>query len=268
MPIVLGIEYDGAQYHGWQSQTGLASVQQQVELALSQVAASPVKIYCAGRTDKAVHATQQVVHFESRVARRHDAWLLGANRYLPRDIRIIWVTACDDTFHARFSAISRQYCYLIYNDVVPSALFYSQMTWVYEALDVELMQQGAEYLLGEHDFSSFRAAQCQANHARRCVEFIQFQRYHHVIAMRIKANSFLHHMVRNIMGALLKVGKGEVSPCWIKKVLLAQDRTQAAATAPANGLYLTNIQYPEQFQLANNERLPLLYPMSYNMSVE
>lgn len=243
MRIALGIEYDGTNYYGWQRQLNVASIAEEVEAALSKIAASPITVICAGRTDAGVHACGQVVHFDTVAMRPDSAWILGTNSYLPDDIRVLWARQVSPDFHARYSATSRQYRYIIYNHKVASALLRHRAMWWSRALNEKLMQEAAQNLIGEHDFSSFRGSGCQAKTAKRCVMSLDVVRSGAMINIDIKANAFLMHMVRNIVGVLLKVGVGEKSPAWVKDVLLARDRKLAAIAAPACGLYLTKVEY-------------------------
>lgn len=249
MRFALGVEYDGSQYSGWQRQSHAASVQQLVEIALGQVANAPVEVFCAGRTDAGVHGTGQVIHFETSSPRPEKAWVLGGNAHLPTDIRIKWAAQVPDTFHARFSATARRYRYLIKNTAVRPAIGCAYFTWVRDVLNAENMHQAAQCLLGELDFKSFQAAECQSKSSFRYMEFIQIYRQHDLVIVDLQANAFLHHMVRNIVGSLLQIGVGRKPVDWMQSVLGAKDRCQAGVTAPANGLYLIDVTYPEQFEL-------------------
>lgn len=245
MRIALGIEYDGSGFSGWQMQShGTRTVQGVLEHALSIVADEPVQVVCAGRTDTGVHATGQVVHFDTTAERPDKAWVLGVNAHLPDDVASLWACAVGDDFSARFSASARLYRYVILNRRARSAVLAGKVTWRYESIDVAAMHEAAQVLIGEQDFSSFRAAACQAEHARRCVHFVNVQRQGDFIYIDIEANAFLHHMVRNIVGSLLKVGTGEQPVGWIGELLALRDRTQAGITAPADGLYLVKVTYP------------------------
>lgn len=249
--IALGIEYLGTRFSGWQSQTGLRCVQSEVERVLSKVADEPITIICAGRTDAGVHAHGQVVHFETQALRDDRSWLLGANTQLPKDISVTWVKQVDADFHARFSAISRTYHYQIYNRLARSAVNESRATWVYHSLDVDAMHSSAQVLVGEHNFTSFRTSECQAKSPIRTLQSIKLERQNEWVFCRVKANAFLHHMVRNLMGSLIMVGRGERSEAWIQEVLIKQDRTIAGPTAPPDGLYLHAVEYPSKFELPN-----------------
>ncbi len=257
--LVIGIEYEGSAYCGWQRQSHSPSVQEQLEQALSFVADSPVELVCAGRTDTGVHACEQVAHFVTPATRSHRSWLLGANCRLPRDIRILWVSSIEASFHARFSAVARSYRYIIQNSSVPSALFHNKVCWEHKPLDDVIMHRAAQLLLGEHDFSSFRAAGCQAKSPIRHIEQIEVSRQQDMIYLDIRANAFLHHMVRNIAGSLISIGKAEQTIEWIEDVLHQRDRRQAAMTAPATGLYFVRACYPQSFELPQRERKPVLF---------
>ncbi len=259
MKYALGIEYRGSAYCGWQRQSHCDSVQQHLEQALGFVADHNIELACAGRTDSGVHALDQVAHFESTAERSERAWLRGANSRIPRDIRIRWVTAVDDDFHARFSAKARSYRYLIFNNAVPSGLFHDLSAWEFRQLDEQSMHDAAQSLLGEHDFSSFRAAGCQAKSASRNIQNISVIRQGDQVILDIKANAFLYHMVRNIAGSLIVVGQGNKDTDWISSLLAARNRNLAAPTAPAAGLYFLRAHYDEQFKLPINDKKPVLF---------
>jgi len=250
--IILGVEYDGSGFCGWQWQPFKRSVQQVLEEALSRVANQPVSIICAGRTDAGVHALEQVVHFDVIVKRELHAWMLGGNSNLPDDVRIIWAKQALGDFHARYSAIARFYRYIILNRPAKSALCRRQMTWCYPALDVEKMHQAAQYLIGEHDFSSFRAQGCQSKSPCRVLYFIDVYRDGDKIIIDISANAFVHHMVRNIAGALMEIGMGKHPVDWTQSLLDVKSRKLAGITAPPHGLYLTGVYYPECYGLAKH----------------
>jgi tRNA pseudouridine38-40 synthase len=256
MRIALGIEYDGSQYHGWQAQKslqkGLATVQGELQTALSKIANEPIQLYCAGRTDAGVHATGQVVHFDTTAKRHPDAWIWGTNSHLPRDIVVRWAKSVDYGFHARFSALARRYRYVIYNNPIRPALLSHRVTWNYYALDVKAMQKAASYFLGEQDFSSFRSSECSSNTPMRNITELTINRQHDLVMVEIEANAFLHHMVRNIAGVLMKIGSGWERPEWAKEVLEARDRRKAAETAPPHGLYLIKVRYPELYTFPNS----------------
>ena len=255
----LGIEYSGSNYCGWQHEKHCLSVQEHLQQAIAFVANHPVQLVCAGRTDAGVHAVEQVVHFESDSQRDSRAWILGSNTRMPRDIRIKWIKRVDQKFHARFSAVARSYRYIIQNSSVPSAIFHDKTTWEYRPLDHEKMQQCAQVLIGEHDFSSFRATGCQAKSANRNVHSIDIIRQGDFIYLDIKANAFLYHMVRNIAGSLMVVGSGDRSIEWFAEVFAARDRSQADVTAPAAGLFLLRAFYPEVYNLPHAKQKPVLF---------
>lgn len=262
--IALGIEYNGTQFNGYQFQKhGTRTVQEELEKALSKVANEPVQLTCAGRTDAGVHATGQVVHFDTTAKRELKAWVLGGNSNSPRDISVNWARQVNDSFNARFSAVSRSYRYILYNGIVRSAVFQHNAAWSYMDLEASVMHQAAQYLVGEHDFSAFRAAQCQATHAIREIHKVRVHRNAKYVIMDIQANAFLHHMVRNIMGSLMVVGRGEQPVEWIQEILQGRDRTLAGETAPAAGLYLVNVEYPKQYDLPVSGWLPVLTGPEY-----
>ncbi|MFA6037109.1 MAG: tRNA pseudouridine(38-40) synthase TruA [Legionellales bacterium] len=241
--IALGIEYDGSGYHGWQIQPNQNTVEGQLERALSKIADSPINVTCAGRTDVGVHALGQVVHFDSPVDRPLDNWVRGTNTMLPADIVVKWAKIVPKDFHARFSAQSRSYEYVIYNAPIRSALYAHNTTWHRLPLNHELMNLAAQYLIGMHDFSAFRDSQCQAKTATRTIIALTLTRDGQFVKMNITANAFLHHMVRNIIGVLLPIGAGLKEPIWAKEVLESRDRTIAGITAPSQGLTLVAVQY-------------------------
>lgn len=251
MRIALGIEYDGSLYHGWQAQKsvtkGLPTIQAEVQRALSRVADHPVQLFCAGRTDAGVHATGQVVHFDTEAKRHNDAWIWGGNSYLPGNIAIRWAKSVDYGFHARFAATSRRYRYIIYNTPIRPAILSGRVTWHYYELDAERMHIAAQYLLGEQDFSSFRASECSSKTAMRNVMEVSVSRNNEFVTIEIEANAFLHHMVRNLAGALMRIGAGWEQPEWLQTVLAARDRRAAAETASAHGLYLVQVRYPKPY---------------------
>jgi tRNA pseudouridine38-40 synthase len=250
--IVLGIEYDGSGFCGWQFQTERRSIQAELERALSKVADHPVTCICAGRTDAGVHALEQVVHFDTTAEREPYSWVMGGNTHLPDDVRILWAKPAAGDFHARYSAIARFYRYIILNRPVKSALTPTQTTWCYAPLDADLMHQAAQHLLGHHDFSSFRAQGCQSKSPFRQMHFVDVYREGDRVIMDIAANAFLHHMVRNIAGSLIAVGAGKQSVEWIQDLLTVKKRALAGITAPPHGLYLGGVFYPEYYQLANH----------------
>ncbi|MGL4381354.1 MAG: tRNA pseudouridine(38-40) synthase TruA [Vibrio sp.] len=249
MRIALGIEYDGTHYYGWQRQRDVKSVQQALETALSKIANHPVEVQCAGRTDAGVHGTGQVVHFDTTAERQMAGWTMGCNANLPKDIAVRWANVVSDEFHARFSATARRYRYVIYNHAYRPGILSSGVSHYHGELDVEKMQQAGQYLLGENDFTSFRAVHCQSRSPWRNVMHLNVTRHGNYVVIDIKANAFVHHMVRNITGSLITVGRGEQPPEWIAWLLAQKNRTLAAATAKAEGLYLVSVDYPSHFGL-------------------
>ncbi len=254
MRIALGIEYDGTAYNGWQRQRNGVGIQSLVEKALSVVADDAIEVTCAGRTDSGVHASGQVVHFDSAAERATHGWLLGANSNLPDDISVCWAREVSQEFHARFSATARHYRYRILNQTSRSSLNRYRAWWVHQPLDARLMQAGADYLLGAHDFSAFRAAGCQASSPCREVQSMTIKRNQSWISLEVTANAFLQHMVRNICGALVSVGSGERAPEWVKQILDNRDRRQGGIAAPAHGLTLVGVTYPDHFTLNDTQR--------------
>ncbi|RKS84738.1 tRNA pseudouridine(38-40) synthase [Orbus hercynius] len=257
MKIALGIEYDGSKYSGWQRQQHVSSVQQKIEEALSRIADETITVFCAGRTDAGVHATGQVIHFETEANRPINAWAMGTNTHLPSNIAIKWAQTVDESFHARFSAQARRYRYIIYNHHYRHAILNQGITHYYIPLNEVKMHQAAQYLLGENDFSAFRAAQCQSLSPWRNIHHISVTRFDRYLVIDIQANAFVHHMVRNIVGSLIEVGNGHQTEAWIRDLLLSQDRTQAAATAKPDGLYLVDVIYPAQFELPRTPLGPI-----------
>jgi tRNA pseudouridine38-40 synthase len=247
--IALGIEYDGTSYNGWQRQKTGIGVQQRLEEALSVVANETVDVCCAGRTDTGVHASGQVIHFDTASERSSRGWLLGANSNLPDDIGVTWVTPVSDEFHARFSATARSYRYVILNRLQRSPLYRNRAWWVYEPLDAGRMDSAAQALVGQHDFSAFRAAGCQASTATREITGIKVTRRGDWITLEVTANAFLQHMVRNIMGSLAAIGTGERDAGWLAAVLASRDRKAGGIAAPPHGLTLVAVDYPESYAI-------------------
>jgi tRNA pseudouridine38-40 synthase len=259
MRIALGLEYDGSRFTGWQTQPGGTAVQDAVEHALHEFVGTQVATICAGRTDAGVHATYQVVHFDVAVERPLEAWVRGVNAHLPSAVAVRWSRQVREDFHARFSATGRRYDYWLLNDPVRSPLAHTRVGWVFRPLDEAAMHVAAQRLLGEHDFTSFRAAECQARSPVRELRQCDVQRFGRLIRIRVAANAFLHHMVRNLVGTLVYVGLGRQEVDWPAQVLAARDRAQAAPTFAAEGLYLTHVQYDPAFDLpAPADALPLL----------
>ncbi|SEO68017.1 tRNA pseudouridine(38-40) synthase TruA [Aquisalimonas asiatica] len=249
MRIAMGVEYLGGRYAGWQQQHHCDSVQARVEAALSRVADHPVQVVCAGRTDAGVHGLGQVIHFDTPARRNMHGWRLGGTTYLPDDIALTWAQPVAPMFDARRSALQRHYRYVILNRPVRPAWLHGQVAWTWKPLDAQRMHAGAQHLLGERDFTSFRAVACQAAHAWREVTRVDVARDGDFIYLDVSANAFLHHMVRNIAGTLMTVGAGERPPDWVAEVLSARDRTVGGMTAPAAGLYMVAVDYPEAFRL-------------------
>ena len=246
MRIALGIEYDGTAYNGWQRQRTGVGVQERLEDALAKVADEVVEVTCAGRTDSGVHASGQVVHFDTQSERTMRGWLLGANSNLPDDISVAWARQVDDAFHARFSALSRTYQYLILNRLERSALYRHRAWWVHQPLDTDLMHSAAQVLVGQHDFSAFRAAGCQAANAVRELSSITIRRVDDWVGLQVTANAFLQHMVRNIMGTLVAIGSGNAAANWAADVLASEDRKKGGVAAPPHGLTLVDVRYPTE----------------------
>lgn len=251
-----GLEYDGSDFAGWQRQQGERTVQGEVETALSVVADEPVSVIAAGRTDAGVHASAQVVHCDVHCRRSLYGWLRGTNSNLPPDIVVTWVREVPPTFHARYSATARHYRYLILERSTRPALMRRHAAWSYRMLDVERMQLAAQSLIGEHDFSAFRGAHCQAHSPVRTLHELHIMRRAEWVVIEVKANAFLYHMVRNLVGTLLVVGQGDAPPQWPAEVLAGRDRCRAGQTAPARGLTLSGIDYPEHFGLPCGPRPP------------
>lgn len=249
MKIALGVEYDGSAFHGWQFQGDVRSVQETLEQALSKVADHPVTVHCAGRTDTGVHATGQVVHFETGASRSVRSWILGTNSNLPDDVSIAWAKEMPNDFHARFSAVGRHYRYQIINRSYRSALWRQRAVWVHHPLDAPCMHRAAQLLVGTHDFSSYRALGCQAKHPVRTIHSLVVRREEEMVSIEVHANAFLHHMVRNIAGVLIAIGKGDQAESWAEEVLALRDRTLGGVTAPPQGLCLTQVEYPAAFGL-------------------
>jgi tRNA pseudouridine38-40 synthase len=250
MRIAFGVEYDGSRFSGWQWQRETRTVQDCVESAVSVVAnAGGVRVHCAGRTDAGVHACEQVIHFDTQAARDPRSWVLGVNANLPDDVNVLWARPLADDFHARFSAHSRAYRYVILNRDSRSALLDKRAVVEHRPLELESMQRAAVDLVGQHDFSAFRAQGCQANSPIRTVKQVKISRNGPLIFVDIEANAFLQHMVRNIAGVLLAIGRGKARPGWLREVLETRDRSRGGITAPPHGLYLMRVGYPARFDL-------------------
>ena len=253
MRVALGIEYEGSNYAGFQRQTTLKTVQGELERAISIVANEKIEIQCAGRTDAGVNATGQVVHFDTNAQRSERSWIMGTNVNLPDDIAVTFAKIVDDSFHARFSAKARRYRYIISNTVYRPGILNKGVSVYQGNFDIEKMQEAADYIIGEHDFSSFRAADDESRTSMRCVHFVKITRFGQYIVFDIAANAFLMHMVRNIVGSLLTVGNGQNSVQWFKDMFDAKDRNQAGPTAKPYGLYLVDVTYPNDFNLPKRD---------------
>jgi len=249
MRIAAIVEYDGTGFSGWQLQDGTRTVQGEVEAAISTVADEAVRITVAGRTDAGVHATGQVIHFDTNAERSPYSWVNGVNANLPNDVVLRWANPVSEDFHARFTATGREYHYVILNRPNRPSLMRGKVTWERRPLDAARMQEAANDLLGEHDFSSYRTVHCQAKSPVRELRALRVTRTENRVVLSVYANAFLHHMVRNIAGVLIYIGSGEREVGWAKEVLELRDRTQGGITAPADGLYLTRVEYPESFQI-------------------
>ena len=259
--IALGLEYDGRAFCGWQTQPSGCSVQDTLEAALSIIHGSPVHTITAGRTDAGVHASAQVVHFDAINPRPESAWVRGVNAHLPSEVSVLWARPVAPNFDARRSALERRYRYLLLNRPVRSALLAGKVGWVHDALDVAAMREAAEQLLGTHDFSAFRAAECQAKSPVRDLREASVVRQGEFVMFEFRANAFLHHQVRNMVGALVWVGLRRRPPEWMAEVLAARDRSRAAATFAADGLYLAGVQYDAHWGLPESSGMiaPLVF---------
>lgn len=244
----MGISYNGSSFCGWQTQSNLCSVQDTIENALYNFSGSKkTKVVCAGRTDAGVHAANQVIHFDTSLNREIESWVRGVNSFLPNSVSVTWAQLVDKDFHARFSAISRTYSYIIYCSKVRSAIYNDLVGWSFYDLDIDLMRSAMNLLVGKHDFSSFRSSQCQSKTPIRTIYSASINRHGSFMVLTITANAFLHHMIRNIVGSLIHIGRGNRDPIWIKELLLAKDRTKGFSTYSPNGLYLIDIEYPLNF---------------------
>lgn len=263
--IALGLAYDGSAWQGWQTQPHGQTVQDRFEAALGEFSGAgvPLATVCAGRTDTGVHAAMQVVHLDTELDRRDESWVRGVNAFLPDSIAVQWAQTVPDDFHARFSARSRTYVYLLWRGRVRPALWAGRAGWCFQPLDLDAMRQAARALLGEHDFSSFRSAQCQARHPVRTLHKLDIEERGPFVVFTLRANAFLHHMVRNLVGALLQVGQGRESAAWMAQLLQARDRRLGAPTFMADGLYLCAIEYAEGYALpALDGGATLLWPFT------
>ena len=256
--VAIAFEYDGRNFHGWQFQkSGVRTVEGELSKAVAKVADHPVDLVCAGRTDAGVHASYQVAHFETASSRNLRSWVMGINTASPGDIAVHWAGPGLADFHARFSATYRRYRYIIHNDAVRSGIQKGQVSWVYRQLDAGRMDQAAQHLVGEHDFSAFRAAGCQSRSPVRFLEAISVTRKGQFVILDVQANAFLHHMVRNIAGALIAVGSDQRRVEWIREILESRDRRLAGVTAPPHGLYLVDVGYPGEFGIPAAECGPV-----------
>lgn len=249
MRIALGLEYEGSGYCGWQSQAGGGAVQDAVESALSMVADAPTRAVCAGRTDAGVHALAQVVHFDTQAVRPDTAWVRGVNAHLPASIAVRWAQRVPNDFHARFSALGRRYRYLLLNRAERPGLMARRVGWFHRPLNVDAMTAAAGLLLGEHDFSAFRSVECQAKSPVKTMRRAEISRQGDLVVFDFEASAFLHHMVRNLVGALVSVGKGARPPAWLGEILASRDRARGAATFDASGLYLVEVDYDPVWRL-------------------
>jgi tRNA pseudouridine38-40 synthase len=263
--LVLGVQYDGSGWHGWQTQPNGETVQDTLERALATFSKTPIATTCAGRTDAGVHAVEQVVHFDTGLIRPMYSWVNGVNAFLPASIVVLWAKEvpfenpeAQDNFHARFSAFARTYHYVLYNSPIRSPILSQRAGWVYRPLDVERMRQAAPNLIGEHDFTAFRAAACQAKSPVKHMYNIEIRQQGNLIVFSLRANAFLHHMVRNIVGALINIGAGKKEPEWLGQLLLSRDRSLSAPTFMPDGLYLAKIEYDKKWEIpqATTENLP------------
>jgi tRNA pseudouridine38-40 synthase len=248
------VEYDGSRFCGWQTQPNGCAVQDALERALGEIAGAPVTITCAGRTDAGVHALAQVVHYDAAASRPASAWVRGVNALLPPPCAVIWAREVAEEFHARYCALSRTYRYVLLNDAVRPAAAYGRVGWFHLPLDLDKMRVAAELLVGEHDFSAFRSAECRARSPVRKIRRLELYRRGSYVVFEIQANAFLHHMVRNIVGCLVYVGKGKHQPGWLAEVLAGRDRTRAAPTFDGAGLYLFDIEYEPRWGLPARSR--------------
>jgi len=260
MKILLSIQYDGKNYHGWQEQKNPNTIQGKIQESIFKFSQEKVKLFVAGRTDSGVHATNQFAHFESSLKRDEDKWILGLNSLLPDDIRINFVKYVEDDFHARFSVLSRTYRYVIYNNTIKPCINRNKVGWYYlNILDENKMQDAAKKLIGEKDFSCFRSANCQSNSPIRKINDIIITRENDYIYIDINANSFLYNMVRNLVGSLVLIGSGEKDINWMDDLIFSKDREKAGKQFPASGLFLVNIEYDSKYNLNNKIHYPRFF---------
>ena len=258
MRIVLVLEYDGSNYCGWQSQSESCAIQDAVEKALSAIAKEDIRVVTAGRTDAGVHAFYQVVHFDTLTSRPLSAWVRGVNAFLPEDISVLWAGEVPDDFHARYSAVERRYLYFLLNQSARPGVHHNKVGWFHVPLELETMQAAGKLLVGEHDFSSFRAAECQAKSPVRTITHLNIVRQGNLVIFDLRANSFLHHMVRNIIGCLVYIGKGKYSADWIGELLQHKNRMFAAPTFSAAGLYLAGVRYDPCWLIPEFSDFPII----------
>lgn len=254
MRVALAVEYDGAPYCGWQSQPSLCGVQDYLEIAIKNIAEHTVRIHAAGRTDTGVHGLAQIVHFDTETARPDSAWVRGVNAFLPESIRVLWAKIVGDAFHARFSAQQRSYQYLLINTPVTPAILATKAGWYHLPLNVAAMQTAIAHLRGEHDFSAFRASECQAKSPIKNLQIATVKQYGEQFIFEFAANAFLQHQVRNMVGALIYVGNGKHPPEFIQELLAQKDRTLSPPTFSPKGLYLAGVAYDAKFDLHNTQR--------------
>lgn len=257
MRVALGVEYDGSAFHGWQVQPGGGTVQDALQAALREIAGVSVDVVCAGRTDAGVHATGQVVHFDAPVERPLSAWVRGVNTFLPPAVAVRWAQPVADDFHARFAAFGRRYRYLLLNRPQRPGVWHGRAGWYHHALDTAAMQQAADHFVGEHDFSAFRAAECQAKSPVKTLRRAEVRRVGDLVVFDFEASAFLHHMVRNMVGSLVYVGQGKHAPGWIAELLGERDRRRAAPTFAAAGLYLVGVEYEAHWGLPGGDETSL-----------
>jgi tRNA pseudouridine38-40 synthase len=262
MRLALGVEYDGSRFLGWQTQPGGGTVQDALEAALAGIAGSAVGVTCAGRTDRGVHARAQVVHFDTEAERPDSAWVRGVNALLPESVAVLWSRRVDAQFHARYGAFARTYRYVLVNRPVRPALAARHAGWFHHPLDADRMQAAAALLTGEQDFSAFRSSECQAKSPVRTLHSLAIERRGERIDFVLRANAFLHHMVRNLVGTLVYVGKGKHPPQWAREVLMSRDRARAAPTFAAEGLYLEQVEYEPRWNLPLQARAFLDIPVT------
>lgn len=263
MKFAIGVSYSGAGLEGWQSQPSGNTVQDHLERALSEIGGERIALTAAGRTDAGVHASAQVAHFETSVSRPESAWVRGANSLLPPGIAVQWAAPVAEDFHARYSAVSRTYLYVLYNHAVRPALLEGHVGWFHLPLDIDSMREGASHLVGEHDFSSFRSAECQAKSPVRALHAAAVRASGAYVLFGFSANAFLHHMVRNLVGCLVYVGKGKHAPSWMSELIAARDRRLAAPTFAPDGLYLYGVRYEARWNLPE---FPAMMPFDLDFS--